>query len=73
MRALVVRRGRSWADVLKRINAQVGEGSEESLIQLIQSSLMISCDNAHAFHPNFRDKHDDGSMAPPLTAARLSR
>lgn len=46
-------------DVLKRINAQVGEGSEESLIQLIQSSLMISCDNAHALHPNFRDKHDE--------------
>ena len=46
-------------DVLKRLNVQVGGGSEESLIQLIQSSLMISCDNAHALHPNFRDKHDD--------------
>ncbi|TVP49812.1 MAG: M18 family aminopeptidase [Halomonas sp.] len=47
------------ADVLKRINAQVGKGGEEALIQLIQSSLMISCDNAHALHPNFRDKHDE--------------
>lgn len=47
------------ADVLKRLNAQVGKGSDESLIQLIQSSLMISCDNAHALHPNFRDKHDE--------------
>jgi aspartyl aminopeptidase len=52
------------SDVLKRINGQVGgreskAGSEESLIQLIQSSLMISCDNAHALHPNFRDKHDE--------------
>lgn len=46
-------------DVLKRINAQVGGGSEESLIQLIQSSCMLSCDNAHALHPNFRDKHDE--------------
>ncbi|MDR5875647.1 M18 family aminopeptidase [Halomonas sp. CUBES01] len=46
-------------DVLKRLNAQVGGGSEESLIQLIQSSLMISCDNAHGLHPNFRDKHDE--------------
>ncbi|WP_447555821.1 M18 family aminopeptidase [Vreelandella sp. EE22] len=46
-------------DVLKRINAQVGKGGEEALIQLIQSSLMISCDNAHALHPNFRDKHDE--------------
>ena len=47
------------ADVLKRINGQVGKGDDESLIQLIQSSLMISCDNAHALHPNFRDKHDE--------------
>ncbi|WP_249977121.1 M18 family aminopeptidase [Vreelandella olivaria] len=46
-------------DVLKRLNAQVGGATEESLIQLIQSSLMISCDNAHALHPNFRDKHDE--------------
>jgi aspartyl aminopeptidase len=46
-------------DVLKRLNAQMGGGSEESLIQLIQSSCMISCDNAHALHPNFRDKHDE--------------
>lgn len=46
-------------DVLKRLNAQVGGGSEESLIQLIQASLMISCDNAHALHPNFKDKHDE--------------
>ena len=46
-------------DVLKRINVQVGGGSEESLIQLIQSSVMISCDNAHGLHPNFRDKHDE--------------
>ncbi|MDN6180890.1 MAG: M18 family aminopeptidase [Halomonas subglaciescola] len=46
-------------DVLKRLNAQVGGGSDETLIQLIQSSCMISCDNAHALHPNFRDKHDE--------------
>ncbi|XKH59322.1 M18 family aminopeptidase [Halomonas sediminis] len=46
------------SDVLKRINGQVGEGSEEALIRLMQSSCMISCDNAHALHPNFTDKHD---------------
>ncbi|TVM08192.1 MAG: M18 family aminopeptidase [Halomonas sp.] len=46
-------------DVLSRLNAQSGGASEESLIQLIQSSCMISCDNAHALHPNFRDKHDE--------------
>jgi aspartyl aminopeptidase len=52
------------ADVLTRINSQLGgkdgeRGNDESLIQLIQSSMMISCDNAHALHPNFRDKHDE--------------
>lgn len=52
------------ADVLTRINSQLGgkdgeKGNDESLIQLIQSSLMISCDNAHALHPNFREKHDE--------------
>lgn len=46
-------------DVLNRLNAQLGGGSEESLIQLVQSSCMVSCDNAHALHPNFRDKHDE--------------
>ena len=46
-------------DVLSRLNAQLGVGSDESLIQLVQSSCMISCDNAHALHPNFRDKHDE--------------
>ncbi|SNY99277.1 aspartyl aminopeptidase [Halomonas sp. hl-4] len=46
-------------DVLKRLNAQVGGATEESLVQLTQSSLMISCDNAHGLHPNFRDKHDE--------------
>nr|WP_300314245.1 M18 family aminopeptidase [Halomonas sp.] len=46
------------ADVLKRINSQVGEAGDEGYIRLIQSSRMISCDNAHALHPNFKDKHD---------------
>ncbi|QFT85751.1 putative M18 family aminopeptidase 2 [Halomonas sp. THAF12] len=45
-------------DVLRRVNAQLGDASEEGLIRLIQASRMISCDNAHALHPNFLDKHD---------------
>ncbi|WP_275287142.1 M18 family aminopeptidase [Halomonas elongata] len=45
-------------DVLRRVNAQLGDGTEEGVIRLVQSSRMISCDNAHALHPNFRDKHD---------------
>jgi aspartyl aminopeptidase len=45
-------------DVLRRLNAQLGEGGDEGFIRMIQSSRMISCDNAHALHPNFPDKHD---------------
>ncbi|WP_104201723.1 M18 family aminopeptidase [Billgrantia saliphila] len=46
------------ADVLRRVNAQLGEPGDEGFIRLIQASRMISCDNAHALHPNFTDKHD---------------
>lgn len=45
-------------DVLRRANAQLGEAGEEGFIRLIQASRLISCDNAHALHPNFPDKHD---------------
>jgi aspartyl aminopeptidase len=30
--------------------------------QIISKSLMISCDNAHAIHPNFPQKHDSEHM-----------
>lgn len=46
------------ADVLRRVNEPLGHAGEEGFIRLIQSSRMISCDNAHALHPNFADKHD---------------
>lgn len=45
-------------DVLRRVHAQLGDGSEEGWVRLVQSSCMLSCDNAHALHPNFPDKHD---------------
>ncbi|MDR5867676.1 M18 family aminopeptidase [Halomonas koreensis] len=55
-------------DVLRRVCAQLGEGGgEEDYLRLIQASRMISCDNAHALHPNFRDKHD-AAHGPALNA-----
>ena len=32
---------------------------EQSFVQMIRSSLLISTDNAHALHPNFIAKHDE--------------
>lgn len=46
-------------DVLRRVAEQRIGGGEEAFVRLIQASRMISCDNAHALHPNFTDRHDD--------------
>ncbi len=32
--------------------------NEEPYIQMLRESLLVSCDNAHAVHPNFSDKHE---------------
>lgn len=32
--------------------------SRSTLSQVINKSLLISCDNAHGIHPNYSDKHD---------------
>ena len=38
---------------LKRI-----AGDDESFVQMMRSSLLVSADNAHAIHPNYPHKHD---------------
>jgi len=40
-------------NTLRRIS-----GDYELFVQLCQNSLMVSCDNAHAQHPNYASKHD---------------
>ena len=34
----------------------------EEYVQVIRSSILISCDNAHALHPNYPSKHDSNHM-----------
>ena len=45
--------------VIARLNGCT-ESQERS--RVIDQSLMISCDNAHAAHPNYADKHDSSHM-----------
>lgn len=46
--------GPMLSSLLKRL-----AGSESAYAQLVENSLMISADNAHAIHPNYADRHDD--------------
>lgn len=44
-------------DTLERINAALG-GDDEDYRRAVAQSFMMSCDNAHAVHPNHADKSD---------------
>lgn len=44
-------------DTLSRINYALG-GSQEDFIRRLSDSFMVSCDNAHAVHPNYPEKMD---------------
>lgn len=45
------------SDVLERANAALGR-SREDYLRALSRSLMLSCDNAHAVHPNHPEKTD---------------
>lgn len=47
-------------DTLERINAALG-GDEEDYKRAVAQSFMMSCDNAHAVHPNHADKSDSAN------------
>ncbi len=49
--------GSFLSDVLNRISATLDDGSQ-SHHQAIANSYMLSADMAHAWHPNFTDKHE---------------
>ncbi len=45
-------------DVLRRVNTALGK-SDEDYHRALASSFMLSCDNAHAVHPNHPEKSDE--------------
>lgn len=49
-------------DTLKRLNAALG-CSAESYRRALAGSFLVSCDNAHAVHPNHPEKSDEGNRA----------
>lgn len=49
-------------DVLKRLLP-----GDTDRIRILQRSVLVSADNAHAVHPNFADRHD-GNHGPELNA-----
>lgn len=50
------------ADTLRRVSDALGKGGED-YHRAVASSFMLSCDNAHAVHPNHGEKTDDVNHA----------
>ncbi len=49
-------------DVLVRVNAALGR-TEQDYLRAVAKSFLVSCDNAHAVHPNIPGKTDDCNRA----------
>lgn len=49
-------------DTLMRLNGALG-GTEEWYHRALAGSLLVSCDNAHAVHPNHPEKSDEGNRS----------
>ena len=49
-------------DALARINGSLG-GADESYRRALAGSMLVSCDNAHAAHPNHVEKMDEANRA----------
>ncbi len=47
-------------DTLRRLVAATGDHDPQAVPRAIAGSMLVSCDSAHALHPNYADKHDDG-------------
>lgn len=48
------------ADTLTRAHAALG-GTEEGYLRAVAKSFLVSCDNAHALHPNHPELADEGN------------
>ena len=49
-------------DTLARVNGALG-GADESYRRALSGSMLVSCDNAHAVHPNHAEKTDEANRA----------
>lgn len=47
-------------DTLRRLVAATGDHDPQAAPRAMAGSVLVSCDSAHAIHPNYADKHDDG-------------